>query len=172
MGKICVKNTRKTLGAAALLLAVAAGQAEAFCFEEAGREYGIAPQLLWSIAKGESNLNPYAVNRNTDGSYDYGLMQINSSWAKVLGRERWASLGDACTNVKTGAWILRRCIDDYGYGWKAVGCYNSRTPSKRDRYARRIAEIMQKFGLFGQPPARPAAKAKITDEIQLAYQER
>ncbi|WP_224962727.1 lytic transglycosylase domain-containing protein [Geomonas subterranea] len=157
-----------------MILTVAVGQAEAFCFEEAGREYGIAPQLLWSIAKGESNLNPNAVNRNKDGSYDYGLMQINSSWASVLGRERWQSLGDACTNVRTGAWILRQCIDDYGYGWKAVGCYNSRTPSKRDRYARRIAEIMQKFGLFGQPASRrePAAKATITDEIRLAYQER
>ena len=61
-------------------------QAKAFCFEEAGSQYGISPQLLWSIAKTESNFNPRAINRNSNGTYDYGLMQINSSWAKRLGQ--------------------------------------------------------------------------------------
>jgi len=139
-------------------------QAHAFCFEEAGREYGVAPQLLWGIAKHESNMNPAAVNYNTDGSYDFGLMQINSSWAKVLGAERWNSLGDACTNVKTGAWVLRQCIDQYGYNWKAIGCFNSRTPSKRDRYARAIATLMMKFRLVV-----PAAKASFANEARVAY---
>lgn len=78
----------------------------AFCFEEAGAAYGIPPLLLWSIAKHESNLNPQAIGRNNNGTYDYGLMQINSCWAAALGRERWKSLGEPCTNVKTGAWIL------------------------------------------------------------------
>jgi hypothetical protein len=42
-----------------------------------------------------------------------------------------------------GAWVLSQCIQDYGYTWSAVGCYNSRTPSKRDRYAARIARIVK-----------------------------
>ena len=155
----------RTVAAAALVaVTLFAGKAQAFCFEEAGQMYGISPQLLWSIAKGESNLDPNAINRNTNGSYDFGLMQINSIWAETIGPERWASLGDACTNVKTGAWILRQCIDDYGYGWKAVGCYNSRTPSKRDRYARRIADIMEKFGLLSPSKssfARPNEKVRV-----------
>lgn len=133
--------------------------------------YGIPPEVLWSIAKGESNLNPNAVNKNTNGSYDFGLMQINSTWAKTLGKEHWASLGDACTNVKTGAWILRQCIDDYGYGWKAIGCYNSRTPSKRDSYARRIAGIMEKFQLLGKN--QPATKdSRTTEAMRVAYRGR
>lgn len=114
----------------------------AFCFEEAGREYNISPLLLWSIAKNESGFNPTAVGRNTNGTFDFGVMQINSIWAKTLGKERWIALADPCTNVRTGAWILRQCIDKYGYNWTAVGCYNSQTPSKRDRYASRIeAEV-------------------------------
>ena len=80
-------------------------QAKAFCFEEAGSQYGISPQLLWSIAKTESNFNPRAINRNGNGTYDYGLMQINSSWAKRLGKT-WNELGEPCTNVKVGAWVL------------------------------------------------------------------
>lgn len=165
------KRVSKNLISAALLIStVTAGHAHAFCFEEAGREYGIAPQVLWSIAKGESNFDPAAVNRNTDGSYDFGLMQINSSWASTLGKARWASLGDACSNVKTGAWILRQCIDDYGYGWKAIGCYNSRTPSKRDKYARRIANIMEKFGLLTPRTAVATAKVNLSRETRAAYQ--
>jgi soluble lytic murein transglycosylase-like protein len=155
---------------ALILSTVAAGQAQAFCFEEAGREYGIAPEVLWSIAKGESNLDPNAINRNTNGSYDFGLMQINSIWATTLGKERWASLGDACTNVKTGAWILRQCIDDYGYDWKAIGCYNSRTPSKRDEYARRIAKIMEQFKLLR--PQQVVTKVNSANETRVVSQER
>jgi hypothetical protein len=121
-----------------------AGVAHAFCFEEAGKDYGIPPLILWAIAKTESGLNPYVVHRNSNGTYDYGVMQINSKWSKTLGPTRWASLADPCTNVKTGAWILSQCIADYGYNWKGIGCYNSRTPDKNNRYARLIARELEK----------------------------
>ena len=116
--------------------------ASAFCFEEAGSEYGVSPILLWSIAQHESGMKPAAICRNRNGTYDYGLMQINSSWAKELGMRRWLRLGDPCTNVRTGAWILAQCIRRHGYNWKAVGCYHSNTPGKRERYAGRIASII------------------------------
>jgi len=118
--------------------------AKAFCFDEAGAYYGISPQLLWSIAKTESNLNHKAVNKNTNGTYDYGVMQINSIWAKKLGTA-WYGLSDPCTNVKIGAWILAQCIRDYGYTWQAVGCYNSRTPSKRDKYALKVFKSLNEY---------------------------
>ena len=127
-----------------------------FCFEEAGKIYNLPPVLLMSIAKQESNFKPNAVNVNKNGSYDYGLMQINSSWAPKLGKERWAELADPCTNVKVGAWILRQCINDYGYGWKAVGCYNSRTPGKNEVYANRIAALVTAYST--QDPAKNVLK--------------
>ena len=116
----------------------------AFCYEEAGNRYGVSPRLLHAISKGESNFNPFAINHNTNSSYDFGLMQINSSWEPTLRRMgiRWDSLSDPCTNVMVGAWVLSQCIQEYGYTWSAVGCYNSRTHSKRDRYAARIARIV------------------------------
>ena len=119
--------------------------ANAFCYEEAGNRYGISPNLLYAISKGESSFNPIAINYNSNGSYDYGLMQINSSWEPTLRKLNipWDTLADPCTNVMVGAWVLSQCIRDYGYTWPAVGCYNSRTPSKRDRYAARIARIIR-----------------------------
>lgn len=133
-----------------------AQSSQTFCFEEAGKRYGIAPQLLWGIAKNESSLNPAAVNWNTNGTYDYGVMQINSSWEPSLRKMGvpWQSLSDACTNVMAGAWILRQCIDDFGYNWNAIGCYNSRTPSKRDAYARRVAMTLARYNLVNPPAGR------------------
>ena len=118
--------------------------ADAFCYEEAGAMYGIPPILLWSISKGESDFNSQAVGWNKNGTYDYGLMQINSRWEPTLRKMgvTWESLADPCTNIKVGAWILANCIRDYGYTWKGVGCYNSRTPYHRNRYANKIAKIV------------------------------
>jgi hypothetical protein len=121
-----------------LLMAATCVHAASFCFEEAGAMYSINPQILRAIAKVESNFNPRAVNYNTNGTYDFGVMQINSSWAATLGRDHWNTLGDACSNIKTGAMVLSGCMKRYGYNWEAVGCYNSSRPDKRDKYARMV----------------------------------
>ena len=119
-------------------------QAGAFCFEEAGEEYGISPELLWAIAKTESGFNVSAVHYNANGSFDYGLMQVNSSWYRELGKERWVHLNDGCYNVKVGAWILSQCIKRYGYTWMAVGCYNGVSQDKKVQYANRIYRTLKK----------------------------
>ncbi len=117
--------------------------AHAFCFQEAGQKYAVSPRLLWAIAKAESNFDPSSINRNRNGTIDVGLMQINSIWADQLGGT-WDALGNPCTNVMAGAWILSQCIRDYGNTWQAVGCYHSRTPTRRDAYASRIAAILER----------------------------
>jgi soluble lytic murein transglycosylase-like protein len=128
-----------------LLTATGAVAAESYCFDEAGLRYGINPQILRAIAKVESNFNPGAINWNTNGSYDFGVMQINSIWAPTLGKERWNTLGDPCSNIKTGASILAGCMKKYGYTWEAIGCYNSQTPDKRDKYARSVFKQLQRL---------------------------
>ncbi len=128
-----------------LLLSAVCAAADELCFDEAGNQYSINPLILRAIAKVESNFNPRAINWNSNGSYDFGLMQINSSWAPALGKERWNSLGDTCTNIKTGAMILANCMKKYGYTWEAIGCYNSQTPDKRDRYARTVFKQLQRI---------------------------
>lgn len=109
-----------------------------FCFEEAGALYNISPRLLWTIAKVESNFNPNAINKNADGSYDFGVMQINSTWARILGRDRWITLSDPCQNVKIGAWVLSQCMKRFGYTWEGIGCYNASSNEKKIAYAWRI----------------------------------
>lgn len=130
--------------AISLILAVA-HCSWAFCFEEAGAMYGISPVLLHAIAKIESNFNPKAINKNKNGSYDYGVMQINSVHYKTLGHNIWMSLSDPCMNVKVGAWVLARCIKKYGYTWEAVGCYNATSEEKRGKYAWKAYQVIRRY---------------------------
>lgn len=119
----------------------------AACFQAAGQHYDLAPALLTAIAQAESQLDPLALNTaNRDGSWDIGLMQINSRWLPVLERTGISAsqLYDPCTSIWVGAWVLAGNVARYGYGWNAVGAYNAGTAAsaaaqhRRERYARRI----------------------------------
>ena len=55
-----------------------------YCITQASEYYQVNPLILWGIARVESNFNPYALNRNSNGSYDVGIMQINSAWIPTL----------------------------------------------------------------------------------------
>ena len=128
-----------------LLVIATSAEADSLCFDEAGAQYGINSQILRAIAKVESNFNPRAINWNMNGTYDFGVMQINSSWGYTLGKEWWSTLGDPCTNIRAGAMILASCMKKYGYTWEAIGCYNSQTPGKRDKYAMMVFKQLQRI---------------------------
>ncbi|WP_126448268.1 lytic transglycosylase domain-containing protein [Sulfuricystis multivorans] len=138
---------RKTWTILSLALAVHVS-ANAACFDEAAARYRIPSSLLMAISRVESSGNPHAINRNSDGSYDIGHMQINSRWIPVLQRygitER--NLFDACTNTYVGAWILAQNIHRLGYGWDAIGAYNASNQAKRMAYARKVAQVLKREG--------------------------
>jgi hypothetical protein len=46
--------------------------------EKIAKAFPENPEVMVAVAKAESNLNPYATNRNTNGSRDIGIFQINS----------------------------------------------------------------------------------------------
>lgn len=134
---------------AIFLLAVAGlpATANAFCFESAEATYGIHRDLLRAIAQQESGMNPNAINRNTNGSVDIGLMQVNSQWIKKMAAKgvdsRW--LFDPCYNVMFGSWILKQNIARLGMNWEAVGAYHSPTSSRAGNYSRQISNRLGKL---------------------------
>ncbi len=127
-----------SLALAALLPAPAL--AAATCWDAAAERYGVNAYLLYAIAKTESSLNPRAINRNKNGSYDIGLMQINSSWFPTLRKYGVdeQQLLDPCVSIHVGAWILAQNMQRMGNSWEAVGAYNARNPELRLRYARKV----------------------------------
>ncbi|MCC3704289.1 transglycosylase SLT domain-containing protein [Rouxiella badensis] len=119
--------------------------AQAHCWQEAGERYGIEPELLQAIGIVESNLNPTARNNNKDGSYDIGLMQINSRNMPALNKFNITEqqlVDNPCLSVMSGAWILAGMIRQKGYSWEAVGGYNAGLSPKRahlrKRYIKRV----------------------------------
>lgn len=120
------------------------------CFAGAATRYSINKSLLVAIAKTESNLNPLAVGAaNKDGSYDVGLMQINSSWIPTL-RKYGISNNDllsGCTSIYVGAWIMANNISRHGATWRAVGAYNASTNSKRELYVSKVKKNLNALAL-------------------------
>lgn len=120
----------------------------AWCFEEAGARYGASPVLLRAIASHESRFNEKLILQNKNGSVDMGLMGINSSWLKDLGKFgiTTESLLNACTNIMVGAWILSLAVKKHGMTWKAVGVYHSPgSPARQVLYANQIYAEMRRL---------------------------
>ena len=112
-----------------MLVGVSSCRAEtdAFCYESAGKDYGISPRLLEAISWTESRHDTAAININPNGTTDYGHMQINSLWVALIG-ETYLALDDPCFCTKVGAYILSGCIGKHGYNTNALSCYNSGRP--------------------------------------------
>lgn len=111
------------------------------CFEEAANRYGLDQRMLVAIAKTESGIRSGVIGpKNSNDTYDIGVMQINSAWRPTLAKYGISEQGlmDPCTNIHVGAWILATNIQTHGPTWKAVGAYNARTPSKQVVYVKKV----------------------------------
>src|ERR1700675_4146333 len=130
----------RRIATAIFVLCLAPSLASA-CWEEAGERYGVSPQLLYALARVESSLNPAAANnshRKGPGSYDIGLMQINSSPLPRLARHgiNEADLYDPCTNIHVGAWLLSNEFSRHGVSWESDGAYNAACTQLREKDCR------------------------------------
>jgi soluble lytic murein transglycosylase-like protein len=136
-----------------LLVTVPAMAAEVCTWETVAARYGVNAQVLYAIARQESSLDPSAVRRNADGSYDFGLTQINSQWLPHLAKFGITSeqLMDPCINLNVGAYVLALNMQRHGNTWKAIGAYHSSTPERRDRYAQSIYRHLSTLGMLRQP---------------------
>ena len=85
-------------------------------------EYGVPSGFVQAIVQVESEFDCNAINRsNKNGTVDYGLMQLNSSW---FDDENWR---DPETNLRAGIKHIKKLMDIHkGTSWWALAVsYNA-----------------------------------------------
>ncbi len=104
--------------------------------------YHLPPRVLPAIQMVEGG-RVGIVSRNTDGSDDLGMMQVNTLWLPALSRRsgltvaavRARLVGDACFNISAAGAILRTYLDEtQGDLMRAVGDYHSHTLALNQSY--------------------------------------
>jgi len=74
------------------------------------RKGGFPPQILpmiTCVSKNESSFRPHIHNKNSNGTVDYGIMQINTIWLKPCHATK-ESILDAYTNAKCAYLIFQK----------------------------------------------------------------
>lgn len=142
------------------LLALTSSAIAQDCFEMAGRDYHIEPDLLRAISFRESSWRPDAMNVVSNESYAVGMMQIHSqnfSHLAQYGITAGNLYRDPCMNIYTGAYYLAIAFKRWGYSWRAVGAYNAgfreteAQERKRQKYAEEIKAIYNRIKKNASP---------------------
>lgn len=76
----------------------------------AANQYGVPPNLALGIASHESGFNPNATNVNTNGTTDWGVMQLNDTTVKTLGVSNPL---DPQQNIDAGVGLLASYLQKY-----------------------------------------------------------
>lgn len=137
------------------------------CINQAAIRYHVPATMIISILKTEGGKVGFA-RKNTNGTLDYGPMQINTIWLKQLkpyGITAEKLKYDPCINVKVGAWILAQGIADSPTLWQGVGNYHSRTGRHNKRYRTDVSKLYNNILFSIEQDTKPApAPLKSSDE--------
>lgn len=109
------------------------------CINQAALHHHVPATMIVSVMQIENGKNGDAI-KNKNGSYDLGVMQINSIWLSKLkkyGVTRDALQYNPCVNVDVGTWLLARAIAK-SKGWSGVGNYHSFTPKFNRTYSSKV----------------------------------
>ncbi|CAH2601838.1 Lytic transglycosylase domain-containing protein [Rhodovastum atsumiense] len=118
------------------------------CMVATATYYNLPPRVLPSIHRVEGGSIGMA-SRNTDGSEDLGLMQINTRWIQPLAEAtglpapvvRLRLLQDGCFNIAAAGAILRTYLNEArGDLMTAIGYYHSHTPTRHFAYRQRVLQ--------------------------------
>lgn len=118
------------------------------CMAATAAYYHLPPRVLPSIQRVEGG-GIGNVSRNTDGSDDLGVMQINTRWVQPIAAltrlppatVRVRLIDDGCFNIAAAGAILRTYLDEaHGDLMTAVGDYHSHTPTLHQAYRLRVLQ--------------------------------
>lgn len=119
-------------------------QERVICSVSAAVKYEVPANIVLAVAEKESG-KPGQWVRNSNGSYDVGPMQFNTTYLSDLARygiTANAVAAAGCYSFELAAWRLRQHIrNDKGDLWTKAANYHSRTPQYNTVYR---ADLMRK----------------------------
>ena len=131
------------------------------CSIQAANHYHIPPLVMLAVAEQEGG-KPGQKIRNSNGTYDYGAMQINTvslADLRSYGINENHVLAEGCYPYYLAAWrIAGHITNDPGDLWQRAANYHSRTPYYNRLYREKLRQRATKIA------TRPDIKA-ITGEL-------
>lgn len=118
------------------------------CWSLSAQKHKIDPLLLMAYGTVESSLRGGIESRNTNGSYDLGIMQINTihlPYFKKMGYSRSDLKNDNCKNIMAAGYLVKDSFRRYGYNINGIGGYHSNTPHLRLSYAKKVLREYNKL---------------------------
>jgi soluble lytic murein transglycosylase-like protein len=131
------------------------------CMVAAASAYHLPVHALPAIQAAEGGYIG-AARADADGSYDLGLMQVNTQWIPPLARAMNLQpqivavrlILNPCFNIAAAAAILHGYVEEtHGNMWQAIGDYHSHTPGLNTAYKFRVLEESLLL-----PPISPAPR--------------
>lgn len=125
------------------------------CMATVAAYYHLPPRVLPSIHAVEGGAVGI-VHKNSDGSQDLGIMQVNTRWVTSLAQVaqiapdvvRFRLIQDGCFNIAAAGAIMRYYLNEaHGDLMLAIGYYHSHTPAFNVEYQNRV--LASAYRLFG-----------------------
>lgn len=142
-----------------------------YCINSAAKKYQIHPLVIEAITVVEGG-HVGTVSKNTNGTYDLGIMQINTINIENVQREypnyRFEDIAfSPCGNIMSGTYLLSQHFKKTKDIWKAVGNYHSKTPKYHNRYlAKAKAAYRKLLKEYRREQANAASKRRSTRRYQ------
>lgn len=125
------------------------------CVNQAAISYHVPATLILAVLAIEGGKVGLA-SHNSNGTIDYGPMQINSIWLpkiQLYGYNRQQLQYDPCVNVKVGTWILSQNIANDPILWRGVGRYHSHTAALNQSYQAKVFEVYRLLANYLSHPS-------------------
>jgi len=127
------------------------------CMVAVSTWYHLSPRVLPSIQAVEGG-QPGLVSHNTDGSDDFGLMQVNSIWTPKIAQlakipepaVRARLINEPCFNIAAAGAIMRTYLNEaHGKLLLAVAWYHSHTPARGLAYRVSVERAAERLFVRG-----------------------
>ena len=119
------------------------------------KEYNVPYDLTLGVIKVESNFNPSLIHKNSNGSRDYGLFQINTINHKWLSEELGITdFLNPYQNIDAGVYMLSQLIQKYDNEHIVLMSYNMGERATKNltsrgidssRYSRKVIAIKEEL---------------------------